>query len=367
MRAKAARLPLNKVLQGDCIEHLNALPEQSVDLIFADPPYNLQLSQELWRPNLTLVDAVTDDWDQFKSFEEYDTFTRDWLAACQRVLKEEGTIWVIGSYHNIFRVGRILMDLGYWILNSTIWIKPNAMPNFRGVRFTNSHEILLWAKKSEDARYTFNYHIMKQFNGGKQMRSEWEIPICSGRERIRVNGTKAHSTQKPEELLKRVILSSSNPGDVVLDPFFGTGTTGAVAKRLQRNWIGIERDPKYVRVARKRIRNAELESLPESPQTRRGLPRIHFSELLRRGLLHEGDCLYFRGNKRKSALVTATGLRHNGVQGSIHQVGRRILDGGPCNGWDYWYFEDENGDLLPIEVLRQKIRFMTEAEQGQER
>src|SRR5262249_46265440 len=236
---------------------LNSLPEKSVDLIFADPPYNLQLNQELWRPNMTKVDAVDDAWDQFSGFGAYDAFTRDWLSACRRVLKDTGTLWVIGSYHNIYRVGAILMDLGYWILNDVVWQKSNPLPQFRGVRFANAHETLIWAKKSKDSRYTFNYHLMKQLNGGKQMRSDWRIPICSGSERIKVNGSKAHSTQKPVALLERVILSSSSAGDVVLDPFFGTGTTGAVAKRLGRQWLGIERESAYVEVAQKRIEAVE--------------------------------------------------------------------------------------------------------------
>ena len=246
-------MQLDLIIPGDCRALLAELPAHSIDLIFADPPYNLQLQNELWRPNLTKVDAVDDDWDKFADFAAYDAFTHDWLAACQRVLKPTGTLWVIGTYHNIHRVGAVLLDLGYWILNEIVWIKANPMPNFRGVRFTNAHETLLWAKPSEKSRYTFNYHAMKAFNGGKQMRSDWLIPLCGGSERIKVNGEKAHSTQKPEALLERVILASSNPGDVVLDPFFGTGTTGAVAKRLGRHWIGIEREPAYIEVAQARI------------------------------------------------------------------------------------------------------------------
>src|SRR5437867_8726223 len=253
------KLMLDHILHGDCRDILSHLPEKSVDLIFADPPYHLQLRGELLRPNLTLVDAVDDEWDQFGSFADYDNFTREWLSACRRVLKDTGTIWVIGSYHNIYRVGSILQDLGYWILNDVVWVKTNPMPNFRGVRFTNAHETLLWCKKSQDQKkYTFNYHAMKGMNEDKQMRSDWEIALCTGVERISVNGEKLHTTQKPEALLYRVILSSSNPGDVVLDPFFGSGTTGAVAKRLKRNYIGIELEPAYIEVARKRIDNLPL-------------------------------------------------------------------------------------------------------------
>jgi DNA modification methylase len=249
----ASILPLNSILHADCLEALESLPERSVDLIFADPPYNLQLQRDLWRPESTRVDAVTDAWDQFDDTAAYDGFTHAWMRACRRVLKDTGTLWVIGSYHNIYRVGKALMDEEFWILNDVVWHKSNPMPNFRGVRFTNAHETLLWAQKCRGARYTFHYRGMKQENGGIQMQSVWKLPICSGRERIRIDGAKAHSTQKPEALLRRIFLSSSNPGDVVLDPFFGSGTTGAVAKLLGRNWIGIERDAAYVEVARKRI------------------------------------------------------------------------------------------------------------------
>ncbi len=246
-------LPLNQILLGNCIEILNTLPENSVDLVFADPPYNLQLQNDLYRPNLSKVDAVNDKWDKFANFEEYDNFTRDWLLACRRVLKETGTIWVIGTYHNIYRVGAIMQDLGFWILNDVIFIKNNPMPNFRGVRFTNAHETLIWAKKEKGAKYTFNHHAMKALNDDLQMRSDWHLALATGKERIKSNGAKAHPTQKPEALLYRVIMSTSNPGAVILDPFFGSGTTGAVAKKLGRNWIGIERDKKYIRVAQKRI------------------------------------------------------------------------------------------------------------------
>ena len=251
-------LPLNQVIQGDCLEVLRELPEKSVDLIFADPPYNLQLKGELRRPNLTRVEGVLDDWDRFDGFAAYDEFTTAWLSACRRVLKDHGTLWVIGTYHNIYRVGAILQDLGYWILNDVIWIKANPMPNFRGVRFTNAQETLIWAQKKQGSPYTFNYQEMKALNGDLQMRSDWILPLCTGKERMKVNGHKAHATQKPEALLRRVIASSSKPGDLVLDPFFGTGTTGAVAKKLDRNWIGIERDAQYVMLARQRI-----EAIPE--------------------------------------------------------------------------------------------------------
>ena len=255
----APDLALDTVLRGDCRTVLAALPEKSVDLVFADPPYNLQLSGDLLRPDRSLVDAVDDEWDQFADFAAYDAFTRDWLAACQRVLKDTGALWVIGSYHNIHRVGAIVQDLGYWILNEIVWIKANPMPQFRGVRFTNAHETLLWCKKSRDQkRYTFHYQAMKAANDGKQMRSDWHVPICSGRERLTVDGHKLHSTQKPEALLYRVLLASTNPGDVVLDPFFGTGTTGAVAKALGRHFVGIEQDEAYAAAAEARIAAVSL-------------------------------------------------------------------------------------------------------------
>jgi site-specific DNA-methyltransferase (adenine-specific) len=353
-------LPLDQIIQGDCVEALNHLSEKCIDLIFADPPYNLQLNQELWRPNMTRVDAVDDEWDRFDGFAAYDQFTSEWLQACRRVLKDNGAIWVIGSYHNIYRVGAILMDLGYWILNDVIWTKVNPMPQMRGVRFANAHETLLWAKKSRKARYTFNYHAMKELNDGKQMRSDWLIPICSGAERIKMDGKKAHSTQKPEALLYRVIVSSSKPGDVVLDPFFGSGTTGAVAKRLHRHWIGIERDPFYVDVATRRIEAIQPE--PFDPQVfdvsdkKRSAPRIEFARLLERGLIAPGQALYFRGDRARQAQVKPDGkLRYDGVEGSIHQIARHI-QGSPCNGWEHWYFETGDGELAAIDALREEVR-----------
>jgi modification methylase len=352
--------PFNQIIQGDCVEILNTLPEKSVDLIFADPPYNLQLQQELWRPNMTRVDAVDDEWDRFDGFEAYDQFTRAWLRACRRVLKDTGTIWVIGSYHNIYRVGAILMDLGYWILNDVVWTKSNPMPNFRGVRFTNAHETLLWAQRNHGARYTFNYQAMKALNDGLQMRSDWEIPLCTGAERIKVNGEKAHATQKPEALLYRVILSCSNPGDVVLDPFFGTGTTGAVAKKLHRHWVGIERDERYIDVARERI--DAIQPVPFSDQVfsfanKRDRPRIPFGALLERGLLRPGQTLYFGKQGALTALVLANGqIRHDDLVGSIHEVAKAIQRA-PCNGWEHWYYVDEQtSELRAIDVLRELVR-----------
>ncbi len=354
-------LPLDQIIQGDCLEVLPTLPERSIDLIFADPPYNLQLQNELWRPNMTKVDAVDDEWDQFASFEEYDRFTHGWLAACRRVLKNTGTLWVIGTYHNIYRVGKILQDLGYWILNDVVWIKTNPMPNFRGVRFTNAQETLIWAQKARGAQYTFNHHAMKALNDDLQMRSDWEISLCTGAERVKVNGEKAHTTQKPEALLYRVILSSSNPGDVVLDPFFGTGTTGAVAKKLRRHWIGIERDPAYVQVAQARI--DAITPLPYAAdvftfEDRRKRERIPFGALLENGLLQPGQTLYFGKIGEVAATVAADGsLLYNGQRGSIHKIGAIIKNAPSCNGWTHWYYRDpETGAREVIDTLRERLR-----------
>jgi len=355
-----SNLPLNRILPGDCVSALKRLPANSVDLIFADPPYNLQLQQELWRPNMTKVDAVNDEWDQFGSLAEYDQFTHNWLSQCRRVLKDDGAIWVMGSYHNIYRVGSILMDLGFWILNEVAWLKLNPMPNFRGVRFTNAHETLIWAQKNQGAKYTFNYQAMKSLNEGLQMRSDWHIPICSGKERIKLNGTKAHSTQKPEALLYRVIISTSNPGDVVLDPFFGTGTTGAVAKRLKRHWIGIEQDEQYIKVAQGRIDAVSGDTANDdafSVENKRSQPRIPFGSLLERGLLQPGQMLYFGQDGAETATILANGqLKWGQVTGSIHEVGRAIQEK-PCNGWEHWYYLDEGtGQRQVIDLLRGKVR-----------
>lgn len=351
-----APLPLNQILLGDCIGILKTLPENSVDLIFADPPYNLQLRNDLYRPNMTKVSAVDDGWDKFVGFEEYDAFTREWLSACQYVLKETGTLWVIGSYHNIYRVGSIMQDLGFWILNDVVWIKSNPMPNFRGVRFTNAHETMIWAQKKKGARYTFNHQSMKKLNDELQMRSDWNIPLATGRQRIKTNGAKAHSTQKPEALLYRVILASSNPGDVVLDPFFGSGTTGAVAKKLGRSWIGIERDKKYVRIAQKRI-EAVQESDPETLKVEKRKPaRIPFGALLETGLLQPGQILFFARDNLRAKILSNGHIRCGKITGSIHGVAKALMGNAPANGWDVWFYEDEDGNKVVIDELREKIR-----------
>jgi DNA modification methylase len=362
-------MQLDHIYHADCRELLPSLPERSVDLIFADPPYNLQLRQELHRPDSSLVDGVDDAWDQFTDFAAYDAFTREWLAACRRVLKDEGAIWVIGSYHNIYRVGAIMQDMGFWTLNEVVWVKENPMPQFRGVRLANAHESVIWAKKSRDQRrYTFNYHALKHLNDGKQMRSDWHLPICSGGERLRVNGAKVHSTQKPEALLYRVLLASSNPGDVVLDPFFGTGTTGAVARRLGRRFVGVEREASYVEAARARIEaipapTADAEALGQIP-SKRSAPRLPFAALLERGLIRPGQALFFRGRRDSSAtvLADATLRAADGTRGSIHSVGAHVGGLPACNGWEHWHYEDESGVLAPIDVLRELVRSGSSAE-----
>jgi modification methylase len=356
---------IDQILSGDSIEILSKLPNNSVDLVFADPPYNLQLRHELWRPNHTRVDAVKDEWDKFTSYEEYDQFTRTWLSSCKRILKETGTIWVIGTYHNIYRVGAILQDLGYWILNDVIFIKTNPMPNFHGVRFTNAHETLIWAQKKKGAKYTFNHNSMKSMNEDLQMRSDWILPIVTGNERVKVNGKKAHSTQKPEALLYRVLLSSTNPGDLVLDPFFGSGTTGAVAKKLGRHFMGIERDEEYIKIAQARI--AAIEPAPFATINlieRRHQMRIPFGTLLEANLLQPGQVLYFIQNGI-SAIILANGhIQCGGLTGSIHGIAKSLLNGAPANGWDCWFFENSNGDRAPIAKLRQLIYTQMETDKG---
>jgi len=354
----AAALPLNQILPGDCVEVMRSLPAGSIDLIFADPPYNLQLRGDLHRPDNSRVDAVDDHWDQFSNFEAYDQFTRAWLAEARRLLRPDGAIWVIGSYHNIFRVGAALQDQGFWILNDVIWRKTNPMPNFRGKRLTNAHETMIWASRAEGAKYTFNYEALKALNEGVQMRSDWLLPICNGGERLKdEHGDKAHPTQKPEALLHRVILGATNPGDVVLDPFFGTGTTGAVAKMLGRDYIGIEREEAYRRVAEKRIANVrkfDREAL-EVSASKRAEPRVPFGQLVERGMLRPGEELYSIGGRYKAKVRADGTLIGNDVKGSIHQVGAHLEGAPSCNGWTYWHFK-RDGKTVPIDVLRQQIR-----------
>lgn len=354
-------LPRNQILRGDCIAEMSKLPDASIDMIFADPPYNLQLGGDLARPDGSHVDAVTNDWDKFSSFATYDKFTREWLVEAHRLLKPNGSIWVIGSYHNIFRVGTILQDLGFWILNDIIWRKANPMPNFKGTRFTNAHETLIWASKSEKSKYTFNYRAMKTLNDELQMRSDWVLPICSGPERLRRNGTKAHPTQKPEALLYRVMLATTNKGDVVLDPFFGTGTTGAVAKRLGRDWIGCEREDDYIEVAMERIELALPldESSLITMQSKRSAPKVAFGALVESGYLTPGTRLTAKKG-RFTAVVRADGsLQSDAELGSIHSLGAKLQGAPSCNGWTFWHVEHE-GEVKPIDALRQLYLLVVE-------
>jgi modification methylase len=350
---------VDTIIKGDCVAALDWLPDHSIDVIFADPPYNLQLEGDLRRPDQSKVDAVDDDWDQFESFAAYDAFTRAWLLAAKRVLKPSGTIWVIGSYHNIFRVGASMQDLGYWILNDIVWRKTNPMPNFRGRRFQNAHETLIWASRDQKAKsYTFNYEALKAANEDVQMRSDWLFPICTGAERLKDgNGTKLHPTQKPEALIARILSSSTKPGDVVLDPFFGSGTTGAVAKRLGRHFVGVEREQAYIDAASERI--AAVEPLPagevETMTGKRAEPRVAFVSLLDSGLISAGTTLW-DARRRWSAKVRADGtLAAGDLAGSIHRVGASVQGLDACNGWTFWHYE-RNGGLTQIDELRRIAR-----------
>lgn len=359
---EAKSLVRNQIMAGDCIENMKSLPKGSVDMIFADPPYNLQLKGDLHRPNNSKVDACDDHWDQFASYADYDKFTREWLTAARDALKEDGTMWVIGSYHNIFRVGAILQDLGFWILNDVIWRKTNPMPNFRGRRFTNAHETMIWVAKSENSKYRFNYDAMKSLNDDLQMRSDWTLPICSGSERLKnEDGEKGHTTQKPESLLYRVITASTQPGDLVLDPFFGSGTTGAVAKKLGRDWIGIERESDYIKLATKRIEAAQPiteEDILNRPGKREE-QRIPFGWLVERGIVKPGTVLTDGANKMTAkvgadgSIISSAG--ENKFRGSIHKVGAALQDAPSCNGWTYWHYK-EGSKSFPIDRLRQRLR-----------
>jgi modification methylase len=355
-RSEARKLPLDTILKGDCIAEMARLPDKCVDMIFADPPYNLQLGGDLFRPEGGRVDAVDDEWDKFDSLAAYDDFTREWLYEARRILKDNGTIWVIGSYHNIYRVGSLLQDADFWILNDIVWRKTNPMPNFRGTRFTNAHETLIWCAKDEKARYTFNYRAMKALNDDLQMRSDWLMPICAGGERVKgEDGHKAHPTQKPEALLYRILLACTKPGDVVLDPFFGTGTTGAVARRLGRRWIGIERESAYVKVARERIDSTLPldESAMKTVPDKRDTPRVAFGLLVESGLVPPGTAL-FDAKRRWTATVGADGSISCGAHaGSIHKVGAALQNAPSCNGWTFWHV-DQGAAPQPLDALRQQ-------------
>ena len=348
----------NRVIVDDCLKAMRGLPEGSVDLIFADPPYNLQLASDLLRPNNTRVDGVDDEWDKFGSFADYDAFTRAWLGECRRALKPDGAIWVIGSYHNIFRLGAALQDLGFWIQNDVVWRKVNPMPNFRGKRFTNAHETLIWAARDRRSRVTFNYESLKAQNDDVQMRSDWLFPICSGPERLKdEGGRKAHPTQKPEALLHRILIASSKPGDVVLDPFFGTGTTGAVAKRLGRRFIGIERDQDYARAAEERIARVTplSPSALETQRSKRAEPRVPFGTIVELRLLEPGDTVVDLSAKIRAEVKADGTLSWGGNQGSIHRLGAIVQGKTACNGWTFWHFEAD-GKLKPIDLLREEAK-----------
>ncbi|OQW56464.1 MAG: modification methylase [Proteobacteria bacterium HN_bin10] len=347
----------DRIVEGDCIEEMRKLADGSVDLVFADPPYFMQLGGALTRPDQSNVDGVDDEWDKFEDFAAYDAFTRAWLTEARRVLKPNGAIWVIGSYHNVFRLGSAMQDLGFWILNDIVWRKTNPMPNFKGTRFTNAHETLIWAARSKETKYTFHYDALKTLNDDLQMRSDWTLPICTGAERLKNrDGRKLHSTQKPEALLHRVILATTKPGEVILDPFFGTGTTGAAAKRLGRHYIGIERDADYAEAARarlKRVKPASPEDL-EVTKSKKEEPRVPFGQVIEAGFIHPGSWLVAPNGKR--ARVRADGsLALGDATGSIHRIGALACDAPACNGWTFWSLETKQGPK-PIDLFRREIR-----------
>lgn len=348
----------NTILLGDSLSIMKTIPSKSVDLIFADPPYNLQLKDTLYRPDQTCVEAVTEKWDKFNNYKEYDTFTNAWLKESKRVLKDGGSLWVIGSYHNILRTGALIQNLGYWILNDIIWHKTNPMPNFRGTRFTNAHETLLWCTTSRDAKYTFNYQNLKELNDGKQMRSDWYIPICGGKERIRKNDhSRSHPTQKPEALLYRVLLASSKKGDLIVDPFLGTGTTAVVAKKLQRHFIGIDQNSKYIQIAKTRLKKTKSyeDDVVILKKSRKDLPKIPFGELVEQGLIPAGAVLTDAKNKYRAKVNSDGSLKIKNISGSIHQVGAKIQGLPNCNGWDYWHLQNKNNSIL-IDNIRNDYR-----------
>tara|TARA_B100000424_G_scaffold41482_1_gene28056 strand:+ start:1655 stop:2734 length:1080 start_codon:yes stop_codon:yes gene_type:complete len=346
----------NKIINGDSFRELKKIPDKTFDLIFADPPYNMQLGENLKRPNETIVNSVDDEWDKFENFKSYDNFSIKWLSECKRILKDSGSIWVIGSYHNIFRIGYHLQNLNYWILNDVIWRKNNPMPNFRGTRFTNAHETLIWASKSKNSKYTFNYKSLKCLNDDLQMRSDWLIPICNGKERLKKKGKKVHSTQKPESLLHRIILATTNKGDLVLDPFLGTGTTGVVAKKLGRKFLGIEKSKNYFSVAKNRIdksKKIEDENL-DTIENAKSKPRVPFGSLVEMGILKPGSILFDPKGKIKTKVMVDGSIKYKETEGSIHKVAAQIMGTESYNGWTYWHYHDGKSSML-IDNLRQKF------------
>ena len=347
----------NKIINGNSLLELKKIPDESFDLVFADPPYNLQLRNQLIRPDRSKVNAVNDEWDQFESFKVYDDFIINWLSECRRVLKKNGSIWVIGSYHNIFRVGAKIQDLGFWILNDVIWNKNNPMPNFRGTRFTNAHETLIWASKDKNSKYTFNYQSLKCLNDDLQIRSTWNLPICNGNERLKENGKKVHSTQKPESLLHRILLASSNKNDLILDPFLGSGTTAVVAKKLGRIFYGIEKDKRYFDAANKRLKNTKPieDNYLDTLQNNRSKPRIPFGSLVEMGVIKPGTEIYDQKKKVNAKIMVDGSIKYQQSEGSIHKVAAKILGAESCNGWTYWHYQSGN-TLKPIDELRQRLR-----------
>ena len=339
----------NSILHGDSLELLKQIPDKSIDLVFADPPYNLQLKDTLYRPDQTTVEAVTNDWDKFDTYQAYDNFSLLWLKESKRVLRDGGALWVIGSYHNILRLGTSIQNLGYWILNDIIWHKTNPMPNFRGTRFTNAHETLLWCTTTRKAKYTFNYQNLKELNEGKQMRSDWHIPICAGKERLREsNNQRSHPTQKPEALLYRILVSSTNKGDTVLDPFLGSGTTAVMAKKLQRNFIGFEQDKEYIKLAKKRLKQTKVlaDEVVTMAKSRKDLPKVPFGELVEQGIIPPGAVLTDKKEKFKATVSIDGSLKIKDISGSIHQVGAKIQGLPSCNGWDFWHVKDKSSSKL---------------------
>jgi len=343
----------NSITHGDSLELMKKIPDKSIDLVFADPPYNLQLRDTLYRPDQTAVEAVTNDWDKFETYKAYDEFCLIWLKECKRVLKDGGALWVIGSYHNILRLGTSIQNLGFWILNDIIWHKTNPMPNFRGTRFTNAHETLLWCTSSRKAKYTFNYQNLKELNDGKQMRSDWYIPICAGKERLReTNNQRSHPTQKPEALLYRIMVSSTNAGDMVLDPFLGSGTTAVMAKKLKRNFIGFEQDKDYIKLAKKRLNNTNplSDETVSMAKSRKDLPKIPFGELVEQGIIPPGAVLTDKKERYKATVSIDGTLKIKGLSGSIHQLGAKVQGLPSCNGWDFWHLKEKKSSILLDEI-----------------
>jgi len=347
---------INKIVNGNSLTMLKTIPSKTFDLVFADPPYNLQIGDTLKRPDNSKVNGVNDKWDQFKSFEDYDSFCKAWLIECKRILKENGSIWVIGSYHNIFRIGYHMQNLGFWILNDVIWKKNNPMPNFRGTRFTNAHETLIWASKNKKSKYTFNYNSLKCLNDDLQVRSDWTLPICNGKERIKTNGKKIHSTQKPESLLHRVLLASTNKGDLIFDPFLGTGTSASVAKKMGRNYFGIEKEKKYFKAAQQRLSKTKKieDHYLDTIKNNKSKPRIPFGSLVELGIVKPGMDIFDQKKKISAKIMADGSIKYQGDAGSIHKVAAKIIGAESCNGWTYWHY-NMGGSIVPIDNLRQRL------------